>query len=442
MIIYLIIVLILLFLSAILSGSETALVTFTKTMRAKIREDTHYTIKNPHVLARMNIIDTLLDNPSYLLATILFSNLLVNTTASSLFTLFAVDFAKNYHLSRDLFITIGALVMTVLLVSIGEIAPKVIALRQPSRFALQTTWLVNIFSKTFSFITIPLQRLGDWLLRKLDKYVRKTPYPSEDDLRTIIELSSQQNLIKPDEKDFLFNLVDLSLRRVTEIMTPRIDMVCLEKNIRIKDAINLLITRRLSMVSRIPVYKEKIDNIIGILYLKDLVTKSRSRNFLSHTVEDIMRPAYFVPENKSLSELIEELRKKDSHIAIVIDEFGQTAGLITLEDILEVLLGEIQDEYDISSELPYERLKDNSYLVSGDIDLKALDQFFPNFSIDLPQEAGYRLSGFIHHTWGRIPRLNETLTYKNYQLQIKEKSRHRIEKILITKIDPMEKMKR
>jgi putative hemolysin len=148
-----------------------------------------------------------------------------------------------------------------------------------------------------------------------------------------------------------------------------------------------------------------------------------------------MRPAFFVPENKSLSELIEELRKKDSHIAIVIDEFGQTAGLITLEDILEVLLGEIQDEYDISSELPYERLNENSYLVSGDIDLKALDQLFPNFSIDLPPEAGYRLSGFIHHTWGRIPRLNETLTYKNYRLQIKEKSKHRIEKILITKTE-------
>jgi len=255
-------------------------------------------------------------------------------------------------------------------------------------------------------------------------------------------LSSQQNLIKPDEKDFLFNLVDLSLRRVTEIMTPRIDMVCLEKDTKINDAIQLLITRRLPMVSRIPVYKEKIDNISGVLYLKDLVTKSRNRNFLTHTVEDIMRPAFFVPENKSLSELIEELRKKDSHIAIVIDEFGQTAGLITLEDILEVLLGEIQDEYDISSELPYERLNENSYLVSGDIDLKALDQLFPNFSIDLPPEAGYRLSGFIHHTWGRIPRLNETLTYKNYQLQIKEKSKHRIEKILITKIEPMEKVKR
>ncbi len=442
MLIYLVIVFILLLLSAILSGSETALFAFTRTMRTKIREDTRYTIKDRHVLNRLNIVDSLLNNPSSLLATILFSNLLVNTTASSLFTLFVIVLAKNYNLPRDLFVTIGALVMTVLLVTIGEITPKIVALRQPSRFALRTTWFVNLFSKCFSFITIPLQKLGDRLLAKLNLYVHKTPFPSEDDLRTIIELSSQQNLIQPEEKKFLFNLVDLSLRYVSEIMTPRINMTCIIKDTKIGEAIKLLTDRSLPMVSRIPVYKNRIDNIIGVVYLKDLVAKGRSKKFLSQTVEDIMRPVYFVPENKSLSELLEELRKKDSHIAIVIDEFGQTAGLITLEDILEVLLGEIQDEYDIGAELPYLRVGENSYLVSGDIDLKALDQLFPNFSIDLPPEAGYRLSGFIHHTWGRIPKLNETLIYKNYQLQIKEISRHRIEKILITKIESLEKVKR
>jgi putative hemolysin len=442
MLIYLIIVIILLLLSAVISGSETALFAFNRTMRAKIREDTRYTIKDRHILNRLNIIDSLLNNPSSLLATILFSNLLVNTTMSSLFTLFVIVLAKNYNLPRDLFITIGALVITTLLVTIGEIAPKIIALRQPSRFALHTTWLVNLFSKGFSFITIPLQKLGDWLLAKLNLYVHKTPFPSEDDLRTIIELSSQQDLIRSEEKDFLFNLVDLSLRHVSEIMTPRIDMTCIIKDAKIGEAIKLLTDRTLPLVSRIPVYKDRIDNIIGVLYLKDLVAKSRSRKFLSQTVEHIMRPVYFVPENKSLSELLEELRKKDSHIAIVIDEFGQTAGLITLEDILEVLLGEIQDEYDTGAELPYLRIGENSYLVSGDIDLKALDQLFPNFSIDLPRQAGYRLSGFIHHTWGRIPKLDETLVYKNYHLQIKGLSKQRIEKILITKIEPPEKVKR
>lgn len=442
MIIYLIIVIILLFFSFIFSGSETALFAFTKPMRKKIKEDAGFTIKNKSILVHLNIIELLLSNPSALLATILFSNLLVNITASSLFTLFVITLSKTYNLPRDLFITIGTIVMTILLVIIGEITPKLIALREPPRFALKTAWFINFLSKTFLFITIPLRKLGDWFLNFMNKYVRKTPFPSEDDLKTIIELSEEQALIQPEEKDFLFNLVELSHRRVSEVMTPRIQMVCLERGTKISDAIKLITKGTLPLVSRIPLFQDNVDNIKGVLYLKDLVTKARTRSFLSECVEEIARPPFFVPENKLLSELLEELRKKDSHIAIVVDEFGQTAGLVTLEDVLESLLGEIQDEYDTVAEMPYERIDHNKYLVSGDIDLRALDRLFLNFSSDIPRQAGYRLSGFIHHNWGRIPKQGEVLVYKKYLLEIKEISRKRIEKILITEIDINTKSKR
>jgi putative hemolysin len=135
-----------------------------------------------------------------------------------------------------------------------------------------------------------------------------------------------------------------------------------------------------------------------------------------------------------LSSLLEELRKKDSHIAIVIDEFGQTAGLITLEDILETLLGEIQDEYDTTDEMPYKLISIQSYLVSGDIDLQTLDRLFGNFSQEIPRYVSGRLSGFIHHHWGKIPRQGEILTYKNFRIEIKDIYRKRINKVLITKI--------
>jgi CBS domain containing-hemolysin-like protein len=130
---------------------------------------------------------------------------------------------------------------------------------------------------------------------------------------------------------------------------------------------------------------------------------------------------------------LEELRKKDSHIAIVIDEYGQTAGLVTLEDILETLLGEIQDEYDTSDEMPYKLIDTQSYLVSGDIDLNTLDRLL-EFGRDIPKQAGDRLNGFIHHHWGRIPREGEVLSYRNFHIEIKEVKRKHINKVLITKI--------
>lgn len=435
MIIYLLVVIILLFFSFIFSGSETALFAFTQTSRTKIREDSALKhVQGRSIVTRLNTIESLLNNPSGLLATILFSNLLVNTTASSLFTLFVITLARTYDLPRDLFITLGAIVMTIMLVTLGEITPKVIALRKPARFALQIVGVINLVSKIFSFITVPLRKFGDWLLVKISKYVSKTPFPSEDDLRTIIDLSEEQGLIALEEEDFLFNLVDLSHRRVSEVMTPRIQMVCLDRNTTISNAFKLITKETLPLYSRIPIYKENIDNIIGVVYLKDLLTKSRTRTFLSQTVEQIARPPYFVLENASLSSLLEELRKKDSHIAIVIDEYGQTAGLVTLEDVLETLLGEIQDEYDTTEEMPYKLIDTQSYLVSGDIDLNTLDKIFHGFSQDIPRQAGDRLSGFIFFNWGRIPVQGEILTYKNFRLEIKAVTRKRIVSVLITKL--------
>jgi CBS domain containing-hemolysin-like protein len=351
-----------------------------------------------------------------------------------------ITIAEQYKFSRDLLVSIGAIALTVILVTFCEITPKVVAIRRPTRFALRTVWFVGILKKIFSLITTPLNRMSDWMIKKISAYVHKTPFPSIDDLKTIIDISEDQGLIAPEEEDFLFNLVELSNRRVSEVMTPRIKMICLQQEATITDAYELINKETLPLYSRIPVYKDNIDNISGVLYLKDLITKtrrrtsSRNRNFFTQSVKDITRPAYFVPENKNLSSLLEELRKKDSHIAIVIDEYGQTAGLVTLEDILETLLGEIQDEYDSFEEMPYQLIDTKSYLVSGDIDLNTLDQLFDDFSRDIPESAGERLSGFIYHYWGKIPKKGEILTYRNFRIEIKDIRRKRINKVLITKI--------
>ncbi|MCX7784981.1 MAG: hemolysin family protein [candidate division WOR-3 bacterium] len=434
MFIYLIIVIILLVFSFIFSGSETAFFSFNETLRASMREKARYSVTGRNYLKYLTIIENLVNNPSTLLATILLGNLFVNTSASSVFTLFVITLAKKYDLAVDIFITIGAIFMTVLLLIFGEITPKVIAVRNPSTFALKTTNLIYCLSKLFRCVTTPLQQLGDWLLTRINRYITKTPFPSEDDLKTIIDLSKEQGLILVEEKDFLYNLVDLSHRRVSEVMTPRIQMVCLNKDLTITEVMKIITSNDFPLYSRIPVYKETVDNIVGILYLKDLTTKIKTKKFLQRPIEEIVRRPYFVPENKSLPVLLEELRKKDSHIAIVIDEYGQTAGLVTLEDILETLLGEIQDEFDTTEEMPYKSVDSRSYLVSGDIDLKTLDRLFGDFSQDISPSIGDRLSGFILHNWGRIPQKGEILIYKNYRLEIKSISRKRILKVLITKV--------
>lgn len=440
LLIFLTIIIILLFFSFVFSGSETAFFAFSKQNHTKLRNKLEKNSQSHEIFVRLNAIESLLSNPAGLLATILFSNLMVNTTASSIFTLLMINLAAKFNFSRDLLVSVGATILTIILVAVCEITPKVIAIRNPARFAIRTVGFIGVLRKMFSFITNPLNRISDWMLKKISTYVHKTPFPSIDDLKTIIDISEDQGLITPEEEDFLFNLLELSNRRVSEIMTPRIKMICLEQEATITDAYRLINKESLPLYSRIPVYKNNIDNITGVLYLKDLVTKARrrtssqNRKFLTQSVNDIARPAYFIPENKILSSLLEELRKKDSHIAIVIDEYGQTAGLITLEDILETLLGEIQDEYDTSEEIPYQSIDTKSYLVSGDIDLNVLDQLFEDFSRDIPESAGDRLSGFIYHSWGKIPKKGEILTYRNFRIEIKDIRRKRINKVLITKI--------
>lgn len=438
MIIYLIVIIILLGFSFVFSGSETAFFAYSKHAHTKLREKLTQHSGSHKLSTRLNSIEFLLSNPAGLLATILFSNLLVNTTASSVFTLFMITLSKKYNLTRDLLVSVGAIILTIILITLCEITPKVIAIRRPSRFALRTVRLISFLRKVFWFVTTPLNRISNWMLKEISSYVHKTPFPSIDDLKTIIDISEDQGLIAPEEEDFLFNLITLSNRRVSEIMTPRIKMTCLKQEATITDAFELINKESLPLYSRIPIYKNSIDNISGVLYLKDLAVHkgyaNRTSKFLCRPVKEIARPPYFVPENKSLSSLLEELRKKDSHIAIVIDEYGQTAGLVTLEDILETLLGEIQDEYDTLDEIPYQLIDTKSYLVSGDIDLNILDQLFEDFSRDIPESAGDRLSGFIYHYWGKIPKKYEILTYNNFRIEIKDVRRKRINKVLITKI--------
>lgn len=407
---HLIIIAICLFFSAIFSGSETSLFSISKLVLAQIKET------KPKAGLR---IERLLANPPRLLGTILLSNLGVNVIASTVFTLFILVLIKNYQLTPVLYLAIGSILMTILLLVFGDIIPKVIALERPITFANFTARLIILLETVLSPIVNLLSKLGVAVLR----HTKAPQFPTDEELITMIDIGKEQGAITGTEEEILHNLLELEKRTASEVMTPRIEIAGIPKNIPCLEAVEFA---RKTGFSRLPVYEDNIDNIIGILYVKDLLTMVCEAD----KVDEIKRPVYFVPEVKNLSLLLEELRKKGSHIAIVVDEFGQTAGLVTLEDILESIFGEITDEYDLHEDLPYFKLDDKTYLVDGEIDLRTLNRIFRRAFKDLKYG---RLSGFIHAHLKRLPNPGDSFTYRKLNFEIKTINKNRIEEVLIRK---------
>ncbi len=407
-ILYLISVGILLIFSGFFSASETALFSLSRIGISRLKAE-----------GKGRDIERLRRTPERLLSTILFSNLLVNIAASSIFTLFVITLSLRLGIPEENLLPIGTVVMVLLLLFFGEISPKVYALHRAEHFSLRVSRILRVWASVIYPITALLSGIG----RVIRRSVTRVPFPTQEELKTMLELGRESGVLLNEEEEIIYSLLDLNQATVAEVMTPRIEMVCLEKSKRVKDALRLA---KKSKRSRIPVYEETVDNIIGILYTKDLLGKSAEER-----IEPFIREAYFVVESKPLATLFEELRRRGLHIAIVVDEFGQTAGLVTLEDILEKIFGEIRDEYDTGEELPYHRVNRETYIVDGEIDLFTLDRLFKG---SFKGVEFNRLSEFIQHRMGRLPSPGEGFQYKDIFLEIKEMRGHRIEKVLIKKI--------
>ena len=408
---YLIIVAICLFCSALFSGAETSLFSISKLAIAQMKET------KPKASLRL---ENLLANPPRLLGTILLSNLGVNVIASTVFTLFVIALVRHYQLSAGLYLAVGSIIMTAFLLVFGEVTPKVLAARRPLAFATIVVPFINLLTKVFSPAVNILSALGAVILRR-----EKSPgFPTDEELMTMIEIGKEQGTITDTEEEILHNLLELEKRTTSEVMTPRIEIAGIEKNTICDEAVEFA---KKTGFSRFPVYENTMDNVIGILYVKDLLTRIGE----ARSVDEIKRPAYFVPKAKKLSFLLEELRKKGSHVAIVVDEFGQTAGLVTLEDILESIFGEITDEYDLREEIPYFKLDEKTYLVDGEIDLSTLNRIFHRAFKGLNYE---RLSGFIHTQLNRLPNPGDSFTYRKLHFEIKTVSKNRIEEVVIRRL--------
>ena len=246
---------------------------------------------------------------------------------------------------------------------------------------------------------------------------------SEEELRSLVDVGEEQGTLEQDEKEMIHSIFEFGETTVKEIMVPRIDMVCISTESEVSLLLNLI---KKHMHSRIPIYKDKVDNIIGIIYAKDLLSYDDKRKNTMPNLEDLARPAYFVPEQKKIDELLREFQTNKIHMAIVVDEYGGTAGLVTLEDIIEEIVGEIQDEHDYEQPL-YSKVSDNEFLVDGGMDLEEINE---QLKIDLPTEEGVEtVAGFLYGLFGSVPKEKQKITYNGYEFIIEKVIRRRIKQV-------------
>ncbi|MCK4310076.1 MAG: HlyC/CorC family transporter, partial [Methanomicrobia archaeon] len=390
----------LLFLSALFSSAETA---FTHIDLLKVK----YLVSTGN--KRAKTLEKLKNDPERTLTTILIGNNLVNISASSIATSLAIDFFG----SKGIGVAVG--VMTFLILVFGEITPKSYAIRKAESLALFVAPLFDFLSKIFYPINIAFNGISNLFL---GKNVKNTPTFTEDEIKTLIDVGEEEGTIAEDEKEMITSIFEFGDTRIKEIMIPRVDMICAEAEETLKKVLNKAIK---AGCSRLPVYKDTVDNIVGILYVKDLLKYVKDGNF-NVSADKIKREAYFIPETKRADDLLREMQKKRVHMAIVISEYGGVTGLVTLEDLLEEIVGEIFDEYDVAED-EIVRIDENTVIVDARL---AIDELNEKMSLKLPNESFDTLAGFMMEYLDKVPEEGEEVEYENDKFIIEEMDEKKI----------------
>jgi putative hemolysin len=417
----LIFIFILLLGSAFFSGSEVALFSLDK-KKLDLNFD-HNGIIYRYLL-------NLISFPRRLLVTILIGNTLINVAVSIVAVSFALDIAKYSDVSVDLLLTIQILLITILILLFGELIPKVIATKNPIKFAK----IIAIPLNLINIIIFPVAEFITEALRlsssKLSFNKTKSAI-SKDELSDLADISKEKGIIKEGEHSLISGLVMFSGLTVSEVMTPRVDMVA----ISIKESYEGIIkTITQTGHSRIPVFKDNQDEIVGIVLAKDLLKFINKKNSIEEfSLERQMKNPLFVPETKLITDLLKEFQEKKIHLAVVVDEYGGTAGLVTLEDIIEEVVGDIWDEFD-KAENELTVISEKEFLALGKTKLDDLNELI-KLNINVTNDDYDTLGGYILNKAGLIPKEGFSFVNGNFRFTVKEVQKKRVKKVLIEKID-------
>jgi putative hemolysin len=409
-----------LLLSGFFSSSETA---FTAINRIRLKGQ--FEKDQPE---QTETVEKLIEKPSQLITAILIGNNFCNVACSALATTIIIDVFRSLGINNQaIVVPVITIIVTILLLIFGEITPKTLALKQPERLAV----ISSKFISPFIILLKPVILVFELLSAGINKIFKTDSQFSNkslsiDELKLMVDISHDDGVIEDEKNKMLTSIFEFSDTIVREIMTPRTDAICISDKETVQDAIHLITNKG---HSRVPVYEDKMDNIIGIIYAKDLLTVSKSS--MNSNIRKFMRDAAFIPEFKPVDDLLQQMKRSKLHMAIIVDEHGGMSGLVTLEDIVEEILGEIQDEYDQDEKKEFNQISANKYDVDARINIKDLGDLI---DIEFPDDDDFdTLGGLVLSIKGSFPSKNETIQYKNLDILIKEIKKRRIIRLEIIK---------
>ncbi|WP_010136139.1 gliding motility-associated protein GldE [Ochrovirga pacifica] len=411
---------VLLLCSALISGSEVAFFSLTKKELDEINE-----LETPQ--AKKVIL--LINDPKKLLANILVANNAINIIIVLLSKNIGTVFFKNLDYNIDLYLFplnvqffVQVILITVVILIFGEVLPKVYANRNAKPFALLMSPVLTILSKIFSFISTPLTALSTLIEKRLNN--SKSNF-SVEDLSQALELTSEKETTA-EQKNILEGIVSFGNTETVQIMNPRMDISAIPKTATFQEVLEIIADKGFS---RNPVYDSNIDEIIGVLYAKDLLPFLHKQD---HNWIPLLREPFFVPENKKLDDLLIDFQERKNHLAIVVDEYGGTSGLVTLEDVIEEIVGDISDEFD-EDDLSYSKIDDNNYVFDGKINLKDFCKVIEIEETIFEKNKGESetLAGLILELSGKFPRKFEKIPFKNLVFTVEAIEKKRIKQIKV-----------
>lgn len=418
----LIILIVLVFLSAFFSSAETSLTTVNKMRMRSLADDGN---------KRAMLVCKLLEEPSRMLSAVLIGNNIVNLTASSLATTLTLELCEKAGLGKNASLATGIStgILTLVILVFGEITPKNLAQIYAEKLAL-------FYCRIISFITwiltpvswiLNLASKGILLLFHLDPNYHVSAI-TENELRTIVDVSHEEGVIESEERKMITNVVDFGDAYAKDVMVPRIDMEYVDVTLTLDELINAFSKEKFT---RMPVFDEEHENVVGIINLKDVFFyKGKKEDF---QIKKILREAYFTYEFKKTSDLLIEMRKASKPMAIVLDEYGMTAGILTIEDLLEEIVGEIRDEYDTDEEDSIQKLSESEYVVDG---TAKLDEVNEVIGLTITSDDYDSIAGHIISLLEHFPKKGETILEDNVKYKVESMEKNRIRKIHITLLKP------
>ena len=362
-------------------------------------------------------VDRLLRKPGRLLGTILIGNNLANIAATSLATVLTVS-----YLGESTGVGVATIAMTLIILVFGEITPKTFALHHSQRLSLRLSASLSVLYAIFGPLSSMLERISRSLLWVLGAHhPAHSPTFSEDELRTLVTVGQEEGILELEEKDMITSIIEFGDTLVNDVMTPRPDVVRVSTRVKYGELLDIL---RRDNYSRVPVYENGIDDIVGILYVKDLLGVTPD----TFAIKQLLRPPYFVPEFKKVSELLAAFKRKKLHMAIVVDEYGGTAGLITLEDLVEEIIGDIADEYDVDEKPRFSYIDENTIELAGSLHIREAAEIIGK---DLPEGEYDTVGGMMMYALGTVPELGQGVEINNMGFTIKNMEGSRVDSVIV-----------